>query len=184
MQIGAETYNPLFACLVASLQPINPALGSPSWSHYIPALAEGGLSIAQLSIADTDSQLHANALETDDEREGITAAAFRPLWHGDTTNLSLVIPSVHCLSWSPCMTSDKMYVRVSYITAAEIIFAYYLDRRHHRHIVLNGTPGTGKTMFANVFFWRLLQLSFTDPRRLASSNPCDWHDSMFQLTFR
>ena len=77
---------------------------------------------------------------------------------GDSTNLALEIdPSCHA-KWHPysSTSTNNMYVRVSYITAAEIIFAYYLGNENDSPVVVSGTKGTGKTMFANVFIWRLL----------------------------
>ena len=144
-------------------------MGSPWWDHYLPAAIEiDGLSLTQLSIADIDQD------SVRDNDQGSTRAARPPdrLWGGDTTNLSLVIPGEYKAKWGPRRQTSKMYVRVSYITAAELIFAYYLNPDNDQHVVLNGTPGTGKTMFANVFFWRLLQLSMENPDRCSHSNPC------------
>ena len=56
-------------------------------------------------------------------------------------------------------SSNAMYVRASYITTTEIIFAYYLGQNHKAPIFLTGTSGTGTTMFSNVFIWRLLSIA-------------------------
>ena len=83
-------------------------------------------------------------------------------WGGDVTNLALVIDPSCRATWYPyevATASNKLYLRVSYITAAELIFAYYINEGHNGHVVLTGTSGTGKSMFANAFIWRLLTAS-------------------------
>lgn len=51
-----------------------------------------------------------------------------------------------------------MYVRASYITTTELVFAWFLQKGNNAPVILSGTAGTGKSMFANVFLWRLLQM--------------------------
>jgi transcriptional regulator with AAA-type ATPase domain len=149
--------------------PVNPDLGSPGWDQYLPAATNiDRLSFTQLSIADTDQ----DSMRDIDQGSTQIPTAHDRLWGEDTTNLSLVIADEFKAKWSPRRKFSKMYVRISYITATELIFAYYVNPDNDQHVLLNGTPGTGKTMFANVFFWRLLHLSMANPDRCSHSNPC------------
>jgi hypothetical protein len=123
----------------------------PEWADYLPDTTGMTLLDALTHIDPTITEV-VEYLKHDTEDESHMLV-------GDSTNLALEIDPSLDAKWHPyyCSTStNKMYVRVSYITAAEIIFAYYLGDNNDSPVVVSGTEGTGKTMFANVFIWRLL----------------------------
>lgn len=150
-----EFINPIYGCLNASLRPVSLKKSLKRWEDFIPASTglstEKALQSLQPSLEEIQAFLRA-------ENQPASASASAK-WGGETTNLSLVIdPKLH-MFWYPIdprTSSNAMYVRASYITATEIIFAYYLGQSNDAPIVLTGTSGTGKTMFSNVFIWRLL----------------------------
>jgi hypothetical protein len=144
------SFNPIYGCLNATLKPIT-LQSLKTWEDYIPASTglstEEAFQHLQPSLKEIEAFLRA-------ENQSTSAK-----WGGESTNLSLVIdPKLH-MDWYPIdkrTSSNAMYVRASYITATEIIFAYYLGQNHDAPVVFTGTSGTGKTMFSNVFIWRLL----------------------------
>ena len=145
--------NPIYGCLNATLKPIYPQSNLKKWEDYIPASTglstEEAFQILQPSSEEVEALLRAENPSTF-------------TWGGETTNLSLVIDPKLQMVWYPFdyrTSSNAMYVRASYITTTEIIFAYYLGQNHKAPVVLTGTSGTGKTMFSNVFIWRLLSTS-------------------------
>ena len=144
------TMNPIYGCLNATLKPITPQTSLKTWEDYIPTSTglstEEAFRILHPSLEEIEALLRAEYPSTS-------------AWGVETTNLSLVIDPKLRMVWYPIneqTSSNAMYVRASYITATEIIFAYYLGQNHNAPVILTGTSGTGKTMFSNVFVWRLL----------------------------
>lgn len=141
------TTHPIYGCLNAKLLPVDRNISQSAWEDFIPSPT--GLSPQQASGQLNPTITDIEACLNDDDHP-------TPLWGGDATNLALVIDPSCRANWYPLdprTQCNKMYVRVSYITATELIFVYFLRDGQNAYVLLSGT---GKSMFANVLMWRLL----------------------------
>jgi hypothetical protein len=155
----------------AILTPVRATPNPPSWEDYIPFAT--GLSHDQAG-ARLNPSMEDIMNFLNDENDAVCS------WGGDATNLSLVINDDCQNMWYPLdrpTKSKQMYVRVSYITAAELVMAYFFGEGNDDHAILSGTAGTGKSMFANVLMWRILHLTKREKQKI-SVNAAPQNDCM------